>query len=232
MMSDIIDSAFAGPRPVQGDLDVAWIHGSARRRHRTDPQLQVHSYDEHTYVLRQSKDVTYEAPFVVLLLGGERALLLDSGATADGTLRETVDRLIASWLEKHPRANYPLVVAHTHGHRDHRAGDPQFADRPDTVVVGQDADSVRQFFQFTEWPAQVVTFDLGDRALEVTGIPGHHPASVAVYDPWSGLLLTGDTVLPGRLYVEDMPAFVDSLQRLLRWPNGVRLRTCSAATWR
>jgi hydroxyacylglutathione hydrolase len=215
MMSDMVDSAFAGPRPVHGDLEVAWIHGSARRRHRTDPPLQVHAYDEHTYVLRQSKDVTYEAPFVVLLFGAERALLLDSGATADRILRETVDGLIAGWLNRHPHDSYPLVVAHTHGHRDHRAGDPQFADRPDTVVVGHDADSVRQFFHFTEWPAQVVTFDLGDRALEVTGIPGHHPASVAVCDPWSGLLLTGDTVLPGRLYIEDMPAFVDSLQRLV-----------------
>ena len=214
-MSGMVDSAFAGPRPVRGDLEVAWIHGSARRRHRTDPPLQVHPSDEHTYLLRQSKDLTYEAPFVVLLFGAERALLLDSGATADGTLRETVDRLIADWLERHPRPSYPLVVAHTHGHRDHRAGDPQFADRPDTVVVGPDVDSVRQFFGFTEWPAQVVTFDLGDRALEVTGIPGHHPASVAIYDPWSGLLLTGDTVLPGRLYVEDMPAFVDSLHRLV-----------------
>lgn len=215
MMSDMADSAFAGPRPVRGDLDVAWIHGSAHPRRRTDPPLQVHSYDEHTYVLRQSKDVTDEAPFVLLLFGSERALLLDSGATDDRTLRETVDGLVAGWLDEHPRDTYPLVVAHTHGHRDHRAGDLQFADRQDTVVVGHDADSVRRFFQFTDWPAQVVTFDLGDRALDVTGIPGHHPASLAFYDPWSGLLLTGDTVLPGRLYVEDMPAFVDSLQRLV-----------------
>ena len=215
MMAGMVDSAFAGPRPVRGDLDVTWIHGSARRRHRTDPPLQVHAYDEHTVVLRQSKDVTFEAPFVVLLFGAERALLLDSGATADRTLRDAVDGLVAAWLDRHPRAGYPLVVAHTHGHGDHRAGDPQFADRPDTVVVGPDADSVREFFGFTDWPAEVVTFDLGDRALEVTGIPGHHPASVAIHDPWSGLLLTGDTVLPGRLYVEDMPAFVDSLQRLV-----------------
>ena len=90
-------------RPVHGDLDVSWIHGSARRRYRTDPPLQAHAYDEHTSVLRQSKDVTYEAPFVVLLFGAERALLLDSGATADRILRETVDGLIASWLNRHPR---------------------------------------------------------------------------------------------------------------------------------
>jgi hydroxyacylglutathione hydrolase len=61
----------------------------------------------------------------------------------------------------------------------------------------------------------VVTFDLGGRVLEVTGIPGHHPASIAIYDPWSGFLLSGDTVYPGRLYVVDFPEFVASLDRLV-----------------
>lgn len=214
-MSVMVDSAFAGSHPVRGDLGVAWIHGSPSPRHRTDPPLQVHAYDEHTYVLRQSKDVTFEAPFVVLLLGSERAMLLDSGAVDDRTLRDTVDHLIEAWLAAHPRETYPLVVAHTHAHRDHRAGDGQFADRPDTVVVGTDVASVREFFGFTDWPTDVVTFELGDRTLEITGAPGHHESSVAIYDPWSGLLLTGDTVYPGRLYVRDTPAFVDSLRRLV-----------------
>jgi glyoxylase-like metal-dependent hydrolase (beta-lactamase superfamily II) len=215
MMSDMDDSAFAGPTPVHGDLDVSWIHGSPRRRVRTDPPIQVHAYDEHTYLLRQSKDVTFEAPFVVLLLGDERALLLDTGATKDRTLRDTVDGLIAGWLATHPREIYPLVVAHTHGHGDHRAGDGQFADRPYTDVVGTDLDSVRQYFEFTDWPSQVVRFELGGRTLDITGTPGHHVTAVTIYDPWSGLLLTGDTVLPGRLLVEDMPAFLDSLRRMI-----------------
>jgi hydroxyacylglutathione hydrolase len=215
MMSDMADSVFAGPTPVRGDLDVAWIHGSPYRRVRTDPPIQVHAYDEHTWLLRQSKDVTFEAPFLVLLLGDERALLLDSGATADATVRDTVDGIIVRWLADHPRDIYPLVVAHTHGHGDHRAGDGQFADRPDTVVVGTDVDSVRQFFEFTDWPAQVVRFELGGRTLDITGTPGHQAASLTIYDPWSGLLLTGDTVYPGRLYVEDMPAFVASLGRMV-----------------
>jgi len=29
--------------------------------------------------------------------------------------------------------------------------------------------------------------------------PGHHPAAVTYYDRYSGILLTGDTVYPGRL---------------------------------
>ena len=111
-MSVMVDSAFAGPRPVHGDLDVAWIHGSPSRRRRTEPPLQVHAYDEHTYV------------------------------------------------------------------------------------------------------------------------PGHHETSVALYDPWSGLLLTGDTVYPGRLYVQDMPAFSDNLRRMVAFAEAREVPMCSAATSR
>jgi glyoxylase-like metal-dependent hydrolase (beta-lactamase superfamily II) len=203
--------------PVEGSMDVRWIHGAPSRRRTSDPPLQVHAFDEHTYVLRQSKSVHYEAPFVYLLLGNERALLLDTGATADADafpLRATVDGLIAQWLAAHPRESYGLVVAHTHGHGDHVAADAQFGGRPDTTVVGRDVADVKDFFGFARWPAETVSLDLGGRVLDVTGIPGHHAASIAVFDPWSGFLLTGDTVYPGRLYVADMPAFADSLDRL------------------
>jgi glyoxylase-like metal-dependent hydrolase (beta-lactamase superfamily II) len=201
--------------PVSGDLDVRWIHGSPSRRHRTDPPIQVHAFDEHTYVFRQSKDVTYEAPFLFLLFGNDRALLLDTGATKDDMVRATVDKLMDDWLVHHPHTDYQLVVAHSHGHGDHVAGDETFADRPNTTIVPRDVDAVRAFFEFANWPADVVRFDLGGRVLEMTGIPGHHPASMAVYDPWAGWLLSGDTVYPGRLYVRDFPAFVDSVDRLV-----------------
>jgi glyoxylase-like metal-dependent hydrolase (beta-lactamase superfamily II) len=207
-----------GVGPVAGSLDVSWIHGAPSRRRSTDPAIQVHAFDPHTYVLRQSKRVHYEAPFMYLLFGNERALLVDTGATADASafpLRATVDGLIERWLEDRPRASYSLVVAHTHAHGDHVAGDGQFAGRADTAVVGHDRADVEAFFGFVSWPEDTVPFDLGGRELVVTAIPGHHGASIAVYDPWSGFLLTGDTVYPGRLYVEDMPSFIASLERLI-----------------
>jgi glyoxylase-like metal-dependent hydrolase (beta-lactamase superfamily II) len=202
----VVDLDLSGPRPATGTLDVRWIHGSRSRRRPTDPPVQVHAYCPHTWLLRQSKDATFEAPFLALV-GTDRALLLDSGATRDRSVREAVDRLLP--------AGHPLVVAHTHAHRDHRTGDESFADRPDTVVVGMDLASVRDFFGFSDWPDATVRFELGDRTLELTGIPGHEQSSVAVWDPWSGLLFSGDTVYPGRLYVEDMPAFADSVRRLV-----------------
>jgi len=208
---------FAGG-PARGGLPAGWIHGAPPGVRSEDPPLQVHAFDEHTLLLRQSKALTYEAPFLYLLFGNDRALLLDTGDVADAgrmPLRATVDRLVGGWLARHPRERYPLVVAHTHGHGDHVGGDGQFAGRPGTTVVGRDATAVAEFFGFTGWPRETVRFDLGGRALEVTGIPGHHAASIAIFDPWSGFLLTGDTVYPGRLYVEDAAAFRDSLDALV-----------------
>ncbi|MFL6178696.1 MAG: MBL fold metallo-hydrolase [Actinomycetes bacterium] len=210
--------------PIEPDLEVQWIHGQPRRSRIIDPPIQVHWLDAHTVILRQSKQLTYEAPFLYLIFGNDCALLLDTGDVSDTKvmpLRSTVDRLITEWLDANfadaaaPDA-YRLVVAHTHGHGDHVNGDPQFDDRHNTQVVGKDVESVIEFFGFTQWPRQTVAFDLGGRVLEVTGSPGHHEASISVYDPWTGLLLTGDTVYPGRLYVDDIDSFVDTLDELVR----------------
>ena len=213
---------FATEAPIAGSLDVRWIHGSPARKKPADPLIQVHQYDPHTVIMRQSKSVTYEAPFLFLLFGNDRALLLDTGATEEEEtfpLRATVDRLIAGWLAEHRPTSapetYELVVAHTHGHGDHVAGDQQFAGRPATTVVPRELDEVRKHFGFTAWPEQITAFDLGGRVLEVTGSPGHHQAAITVYDPWTGLLLTGDTVYPGRLYAFDFPQFVASLDRMV-----------------
>lgn len=210
---------FASGAPVTGSLDVEWNHGTPGRRGDREPKIQVHYYDEHTVILRQSKSVSYEAPFLYLLFGNDRALLLDTGATADPErfpLREKVDRLVSIWLAKYPREGYELVVAHTHGHGDHVAADGQFAGRAGTTVVAKDVDAVRSFFGFGDgWPDRTVSFDLGGRVLQVLGSPGHHRAAITVYDPWTAILLTGDTVYPGRLYVSDCAAFVATMNRMV-----------------
>ena len=212
--------------PVQGDLDVRWIHGAPRRRRNDDPPYQVHRYDPHTYVLRQSKTLTAEAPFLYLLFGNERAVLFDTGAvkkTEGNPLRATVDAIIDAWLAEHPRQGYQLVVAHTHGHQDHVAGDEQFADRPATTIVGRELDAVQAFFGFTSWPDQIVQFDLGGRTLDLTGTPGHQRAALTIYDPWTGFLLSGDNVLPGRIYAFDFPAYLDSMERTVEFARARRI---------
>jgi hydroxyacylglutathione hydrolase len=202
-------------------LDVAWIHGSQAAKYNTDPDIQVHAYDEHTYILRQNMAVHYEAPFMFLLFGRSAAVLLDTGATADPRffpLRRTVDALIDDWLARHPRpGDYALLILHTHAHADHTAADSQFAGRPGTRIVGASRDAAWRYLGFTDEPDQVAQVDLGGRVLDCLATPGHHEAAVTYYDRYSGVLLTGDTIYPGRLYVFDWPAFVRSIGRLVDW---------------
>jgi hydroxyacylglutathione hydrolase len=214
--TELID--FKRPEAAPGSLDVQWIHGSVSAKHNTDPDIQVHYYNEHTIILRQNMAVNYEAPFMFLLFGNERVILLDTGATRSPDyfpLRQTVDALIEAWLVNHPRDNYALVVAHTHLHRDHFEADSQFQDRPNTSIVGLSLKDTIEFYGFQNWPQDQVKYDLGGRSLDVIATPGHEAAEVCFYDPYTHLLLTGDILYPGRIYVTDWDAFVVSIERLI-----------------
>jgi hydroxyacylglutathione hydrolase len=202
---------------VAGSLDVRWIHGCEDPAKCTDHPIQAHRYEPATVILRQSKAVHFEAPFLYLLFGTKRALLLDTGATASEKklpLRETVQRLVADRVKETGAKGLDLVVAHSHAHGDHVAGDRQFKDQPSTTVVGTSPKAVAAFFKIEGWPDEIVRYDLGDRVLDVIPIPGHEASSIAIYDERTGLLLTGDTLYPGRLYVDDWPAFRASVSRL------------------
>jgi glyoxylase-like metal-dependent hydrolase (beta-lactamase superfamily II) len=116
-----------------------------------------------------------------------------------------------------------LIVAHSHAHGDHIAGDSQFVGRANTVLVGRDSSTVRAFFNINRWPQDQGTIDLGSRVLDIVAIPGHQPASIAVYDRLTGVLFTGDTFYPGRLYVRDTAAYAQSVARLLAFANAHRV---------
>jgi len=199
--------------PQAGNLDVRWHAGWPSAKHDPAPEIQVHAYDENTLILRQNKSVHFEAPFMFLLLGEERALLLDTGATDDARwfpLRRTVDELLAGRGE-----GYELLVAHTHGHGDHVAGDVQFADRPRTTIVGHSPEDVIAAFSLEGWPEAIGELDLGGRVLDLIPGPGHQRAALVFHDRRTGLLLTGDSFYPGRLYVQDAAAFCATVDRLL-----------------
>src|SRR6201986_2203103 len=86
-----------------------WIDGTQA----SEPQMQVQRYDADTFVIRQSVETNFEAPFLYLLFGKDRALLLDTGA-GGLQVRPTIDGVIADWLKAHHRASIALVVAHSH----------------------------------------------------------------------------------------------------------------------
>ncbi len=118
--------------------------------------MQVQQYDPDTFVIRQSIRTNFEGPFLYLLFGSDKALLLDSGA-GGLEIRPTIDKLIAEWSAAHGRASTPLVVAHSHSHGDHLAGDAEFAARPDTTVIGLLPAEVAAFFGITGWPREIAT---------------------------------------------------------------------------
>ncbi len=173
-----------------------WIDGTAAG----EPETQVQAIDGDTFVIRQSVKTNFEAPFLYLLFGQDRILLVDTGAE-NGVLRPTVDRVIGEWLAAHHRGQLPLIVAHSHSHGDHIAGDAAFRERPNTTVIGLKPADVASFFGMKNWPQSIAIFDLGGRALSIIPTPGHQAAHIMIYDPRTQILLSGDALYPGRLYV-------------------------------
>ena len=191
---------------VPGTLSVSWMHGAQNCGANTDPELQEHAYNATTIIYRQNKCRTFEAPFIYLLIGETSALLLDTGATNTPALRTMVRAKIGT---------KPLLVAHTHGHGDHVAGDPQFSGQPNTTVVGASTAAVQAAFGITATSA--ATKDLGGRTLDVFMIPGHQAAHIAIYDRQTGLFFTGDSLYPGLLFVADWTAYRASATKLAQF---------------
>jgi hydroxyacylglutathione hydrolase len=197
---------------VPGTMDVHWNEGSEDCTRNPQPPIQVHRYNADTFILRESLCATYEAPFIYLLIGKTKALLIDTGAVADAKtmpLAQTVVSLLANAGSK-----LPLMVVHTHGHLDHRSGDDQFRALHDVEVVPTDLESVKSHLGLADWPNGIGQIDLGDRVIDVIPTPGHYASHVAYYDRQTGLFFSGDFLLPGRLLIEDSKADLASARRV------------------
>ncbi len=181
-----------------------WIDGTA-----PEPEIMTWAYDPSTLLLRQSLRTHFEAPFMALLSGTQRSMLLDSG-TGDVDVRAAVDAALGPERE--------LLVAHTHAHDDHVGGDGQFGSRARTSIVGHSALDVQNTFRLGRGAfgraSDIGVVDLGDRVIDVLAIPGHEATHVAFYDRNTQVLFSGDTIYPGRLTVRDWAAYRESIARL------------------
>lgn len=212
----LLTAACTSPKQLINLNRIRWIHGSANCEQNTDPPIQAVQITPDTWILRQNKCINYEAPFLFLFFGKQKALLVDTGATEDETLfpvYATVKKLVDQ-QEQTTGHSLDLIVAHSHAHGDHVAGDKQFRNKPRTAVVGKTVDEVATFFAIQHWPASTGMLDLGNRIVDVIPIPGHDKTSIAFYDRQTSVLLSGDSVYPGRLYVRDWAAYTASMQRL------------------
>jgi len=200
---------------VPGTMDVHWNEGSKDCIKNPQPPLQVHRYNAQTFILRESLCATYEAPFIYLLIGKTKALLIDTGAVADAKTMPLAQTVIS--LLSNEGSRLPLMVVHTHGHLDHRSGDGQFRALPDVEVVPTDLEGVKSRLGVADWPNGIGQIDLGDRVIDVIPTPGHYPSHVAFYDRQTGLFFSGDFLLPGRLLIEDTEADLASARRVVEF---------------
>lgn len=181
---------------VMGARDQMVWHPGAEECTPETTRTEVSGNNQHTFVIRQNPCVHYEANLVYLLRGSRRALLIDTGAVEGVAAQPLVDWVVQAIAT--PGGSLPLLVVHTHGHQDHRAGDAAFAALPNTEIASTLHGSI----------------DLGDRTIQVIAAPGHHPDHVIFYDPQSQSLFTGDFLLKGRLLVDDLDAYRESARRV------------------
>jgi hydroxyacylglutathione hydrolase len=200
-----------------GELPQKWITGGPNCMQ--IPDWQIHQYNEDLFILRESGCTDPEKPFLYLFFGKERAMLEDTGSGPAETAR-AVQGVIARWLKRNKRDSIPLVVMHSHSHDDHIAGDGQFRGMRDVTMVPLTVAGTQAFFGIRNWPEDIGKIDLGDRIIDVIPIPGHDTLSIALYDRQTGILFTGDSLYPGRIFVRDFNAFVQSNQRLVDFTHG------------
>ena len=146
-----------------------------------------------------------------LLTGTERALLVDSGRNV------TNARDIASSL-----TDLPISLLNTHADGDHVAGNGQFesfymhpaeednyrrGNRPGTIIPVHEGG----------------VLDLGNRKLEVIHLPGHTPGSIALLDSGNRVLISGDPIQDGRIFMfgpfRNMEDYIASLEHLRNWAD-------------
>jgi glyoxylase-like metal-dependent hydrolase (beta-lactamase superfamily II) len=201
---------------------------------------------EHVYLILEpfgaiEPRIGIETANIYLVLGQERAALIDSGLGV-GDVRARVGEI----------TSLPCTVLNTHYHWDHCGANAQFDERAiheieaDLVAQKQPLGWIRRAMQSP--PARAVLppdfdpnayrvlprratrtlrdgdlVDLGGRALQVLHVPGHSPGHVAYLDRDGGMLFTGDTAYVGPLFAcfeeSDPAAFAKSVQRLAALPD-------------
>ncbi len=214
------------PQPDGGDLQpgtlpLSWNSGGPKCMEM--PEWQIHEYNPNLFILRQSGCTDFEMPFLYLFFGKERGLLWDTGSR-NGDLVPTLQHVVHEWLERNHRGSISLVVMHSHSHSDHTWGDKAVQGMNDPAIpiqfVAPTVEAAIKFFNIDSWPTGLGKVDLGGRVLNIVPVPGHDTYAVALYDRSTGIVLTGDNLYPGRLYISDFAAYQASTERLIAFLRG------------
>lgn len=220
-----VDQSLPEVKYEKGELPNKWLTGGPECKNFKD-DFQIHKYSKNFYILRESGCIHTEKPFLYLVFGNDKVVLFDTGAGNDTdpdtgrtpNVVGVVDDVINQWLLENKRDSIPLVVTHLHSHFDHIWGDFQFINRPNTTLIKPGSvELLKDLFGIKKWPNDIGSYDLGGRVLDIIPVPGHDETSIAVYDKITGVLLSGDVLYPGRIYINehDPDLMQDSVQRLV-----------------
>ena len=190
-----------------------------------------------TFVLSEWRH--WEETHCYLLLGKERALLIDTGLGI-GDLRAQVEQL----------TDLPVLVVSTHVHWDHIGGHRQFTQHgvhpleqdwlqghfplPLAVVKQQlmkdftppEGFRLQDYSLFQGAPNLLLqdgdVIDLGGRQITVLHTPGHSPGHLCFWEADRSILYSGDLIYRGTLYANypstDPQAFLQSLEKVAALP--------------
>ncbi len=150
-----------------------------------------------------------------LVIGDERAVLIDALETATGVL-DAVRSL----------TDLPVALAITHGHCDHagaaldefvQAGCTVYMDPADVEPLAQTCGKPMEATVFTPFPDVI---DIGGTRLEVLGVVGHTMGSKVFLDRERALLYTGDAVGSGDFWMQlshsaPLGVFAEELRKLI-----------------
>ena len=141
-----------------------------------------------------------------LFCGTEKAALIDTGMNVPDA------RSIAEGL-----TDLPLILINTHADPDHISGNAAF---DEFYMSPKEEDNYRErggngkLIPVTEGDV----IDLGDRPLHIIDIPGHTPGSIAILDEKNRVLISGDSVQDGRIFMfgkfRDIGTYIESLKHL------------------
>src|SRR5260370_35716856 len=101
-----------------------------------------------------------------MIFGKERALVGDTGGGKSDAAQVTT-ALVGKWAARSQRQSIPLIVAHSHGHGDHTAGDSGFAGMAIVTLVPAEVEVEKKAFGIANWPVKAGRVGLADRVITV-----------------------------------------------------------------
>ena len=216
-----------------------WAH-----RPRSTPFARVEQISPRVWLVVED-DRFNEHPFLYVIIGESRIVLIDTGVGTNGT--GSYAKWLRQWLaEANPHITQrPLLVVNTHCHFDHVGGNAGLAPLAEAICAsGHDCGFTKalldpqrdaslasevgcqelQPYDVTRWLADGENIPLADAdesdVLSVLHTPGHTPDSLMLWLERERILFTGDTIYPYSFIIvsnrdSDVDAFAASLDRAI-----------------